>query len=68
MSAGALRIGLLGCGRIGQMHAALLTSRVAGVMPLPFRNRYGCFEISQMCAWRVTAQNGITSSGSHQTA
>jgi myo-inositol 2-dehydrogenase/D-chiro-inositol 1-dehydrogenase len=31
MSPGALRIGLLGCGRIGQMHAALLTSRVAGV-------------------------------------
>jgi myo-inositol 2-dehydrogenase / D-chiro-inositol 1-dehydrogenase len=27
---GALRIGLLGCGRIGQMHADLLTSRVDG--------------------------------------
>ena len=31
MSASGLRLALLGCGRIGQMHADLLTSRVAGV-------------------------------------
>ena len=31
MSAGTLRLALLGCGRIGQMHAELLTSRVGGV-------------------------------------
>ena len=46
------------------MRAAI--SCVAGTMPLPFRNRSGCFEISQMCAWRVMAQNGTSTGGSHQ--
>ena len=42
------------------------TSRGAGMMPLLLTNRSGCFEISQMCAWRVTAQNGTSTGGSHQ--
>ena len=53
MSTDALRIALLGCGRIGQMHAVLLTSRVAGVEVAKV------FDVAPDVARRLAATHGF---------
>ncbi len=53
MTAPPVRIGLVGCGRIGRMHAELIAGRVAGV------ELGAVFDVDDEAAARVSAELGV---------
>lgn len=53
-----LRVGVLGCGRIGQMHAGLLATRVPGVVLV------GVYDVEPSAAAAVATRFGVPAAGS----